>query len=77
MQFGYFTLSDNRYPDNPRSAEDFLKDIFRRGPVRRDGRAQLGLDRRAPFQPLGVNASPLRSWRSWPAPPPGCGSPPR
>ena len=28
MQFGYFTLSDNRYPDNPRSAESFIKDIY-------------------------------------------------
>ena len=28
MQFGYFTLSDNRYPGNTRSAEQFLKDIF-------------------------------------------------
>ena len=53
MQFGYFTLSDNRYPDNPRAAEDFIKDIYRRGAVRREGRAELGLDRRAPFQPPG------------------------
>ena len=28
MQFGYFTLSDNRYPDNRRTAEDFLRDIY-------------------------------------------------
>ena len=28
MQFGYFTLSDNRYPNNPRSAESFIKDIY-------------------------------------------------
>lgn len=27
MKFGYFTLSDNRYPDNPRSAEQFLIEI--------------------------------------------------
>ncbi len=27
MKFGYFTLSDNRYPDNPRSAEQFLVEI--------------------------------------------------
>jgi alkanesulfonate monooxygenase SsuD/methylene tetrahydromethanopterin reductase-like flavin-dependent oxidoreductase (luciferase family) len=27
MQFGYFTLSDNRYPDNARSAEEFLVEI--------------------------------------------------
>ena len=27
MKFGYFTLSDNRYPDNPRSSADFLHEI--------------------------------------------------
>jgi alkanesulfonate monooxygenase SsuD/methylene tetrahydromethanopterin reductase-like flavin-dependent oxidoreductase (luciferase family) len=27
MKFGYFTLSDNRYPDNPRSPEQFLVEI--------------------------------------------------
>ena len=27
MDFGYFTLSDNRYPDNKRTAEQFLLEI--------------------------------------------------
>jgi alkanesulfonate monooxygenase SsuD/methylene tetrahydromethanopterin reductase-like flavin-dependent oxidoreductase (luciferase family) len=27
MKFGYFTLSDNRYPNNPRSPEQFLEEI--------------------------------------------------
>ena len=27
MEFGYFTLSDNRYPDNPRTAEAFMMEI--------------------------------------------------
>src|ERR1700683_483189 len=27
MKFGYFTLSDNRYPDNTRSPEQFLVEI--------------------------------------------------
>ena len=27
MKFGYFTLSDNRYPNNPRSPEQFLVEI--------------------------------------------------
>jgi alkanesulfonate monooxygenase SsuD/methylene tetrahydromethanopterin reductase-like flavin-dependent oxidoreductase (luciferase family) len=27
MEFGYFTLSDNRYPDNPRSAGEFMMEI--------------------------------------------------
>jgi alkanesulfonate monooxygenase SsuD/methylene tetrahydromethanopterin reductase-like flavin-dependent oxidoreductase (luciferase family) len=28
MDFGYFTLSDNRYPNNPRTPEQFVRDIF-------------------------------------------------
>ncbi len=28
MEFGYFTLSDNRYPNNPRSPEQFVREIF-------------------------------------------------
>jgi alkanesulfonate monooxygenase SsuD/methylene tetrahydromethanopterin reductase-like flavin-dependent oxidoreductase (luciferase family) len=28
MQFGYFTLSDNHYDDNARSANDFVADII-------------------------------------------------
>src|ERR1700729_2720374 len=28
MKFGYFTLSDNRYPNNTRSPEQFLHEIF-------------------------------------------------
>ncbi len=27
MDFGYFTLSDNHYPDNPRTANDFVLEI--------------------------------------------------
>ena len=27
MEFGYFTLSDNHYPNNPRSPNDFVLDI--------------------------------------------------
>jgi len=29
MQFGYFTLSDNRYPNNPRTPEQFVDEIYR------------------------------------------------
>jgi alkanesulfonate monooxygenase SsuD/methylene tetrahydromethanopterin reductase-like flavin-dependent oxidoreductase (luciferase family) len=28
MKFGYFTLSDNRYPNNPRAPERFLHEIY-------------------------------------------------
>ena len=27
MDFGYFTLSDNYYPHNPRTASDFILEI--------------------------------------------------
>ena len=27
MEFGYFTLSDNHYPDNPRSANQLVLEI--------------------------------------------------
>ena len=29
MDFGYFTLSDNRYPNNPRTPEQFVREIYR------------------------------------------------
>jgi alkanesulfonate monooxygenase SsuD/methylene tetrahydromethanopterin reductase-like flavin-dependent oxidoreductase (luciferase family) len=28
MDFGYFTLSDNRYPNNPRTPEQFVRQIY-------------------------------------------------
>ena len=28
MKFGYFTLSDNRYPNNRRSPEQFVQEIY-------------------------------------------------
>jgi len=29
MDFGYFTLSDNRYQNNTRTPEQFIKDIYK------------------------------------------------
>ena len=59
MQFGYFTLSDNRYPNNPRQAEDFLKDIYAEALYAE----KIGLNSawigEHHFNLLGVNASPL------------------
>ena len=59
MQFGYFTLSDNRYPNNPRSAEDFIKDIY----AEALWAEKIGLNSawigEHHFNLLGVNASPL------------------
>src|SRR4026208_1628745 len=59
MQFGYFTLSDNRYPNNSRSAEDFLRDIY----AEALHAEKVGLNSawigEHHFNLLGVNASPL------------------
>src|SRR5262245_30987357 len=59
MEFGYFTLSDNRYPSNPRSAEDFLKDIY----AEALWAEKVGLNSawigEHHFNLLGVNASPI------------------
>ena len=59
MQFGYFTLSDNRYPNNPRQAEDFIKDIYAEALYAE----KIGLNSawigEHHFNLLGVNASPL------------------
>ena len=50
MEFGYFTLSDNHYENNPRDAEPVRRRHHRRGALRRPARHAFGLDRRASFQ---------------------------
>jgi alkanesulfonate monooxygenase SsuD/methylene tetrahydromethanopterin reductase-like flavin-dependent oxidoreductase (luciferase family) len=59
MQFGYFTLSDNRYPNNPRSAENFLKDIFAEALYAEKVGLNSAWIGEHHFNLLGVNASPL------------------
>jgi len=58
MDFGYFTLSDNRYPDNPRTAEQFIKEIYEQALWAE----QVGMNSawigEHHFNLLGVNASP-------------------
>jgi alkanesulfonate monooxygenase SsuD/methylene tetrahydromethanopterin reductase-like flavin-dependent oxidoreductase (luciferase family) len=58
MDFGYFTLSDNRYPDNPRTPEQFVRDIYAQGLYAE----QVGLNSvwvgEHHFNLLGVNSSP-------------------
>ena len=50
MEFGYFTLSDNDYDNNPRDANQFVADITAEGDLRRPAWHAFGLDRRAPLQ---------------------------
>jgi alkanesulfonate monooxygenase SsuD/methylene tetrahydromethanopterin reductase-like flavin-dependent oxidoreductase (luciferase family) len=58
MDFGYFTLSDNRYPDNPRTPERFVQEIYEQALWAE----QVGLNSawigEHHFNLLGVNASP-------------------
>ncbi len=58
MEFGYFTLSDNAYPDNPRSAEDLVMQI-REQAILAD---RLGMHSawigEHHFDSLGVNSRP-------------------
>ncbi|MCZ6646513.1 MAG: LLM class flavin-dependent oxidoreductase [SAR324 cluster bacterium] len=58
MEFGYFTLSDNRYPDNPRSAEQFIEDIYEQAlHAERVGLHSAWIGEHH-FNLLGVNACP-------------------
>ena len=70
MQFGYFTLSDNRYPNNPRQAEDFIKDIYAEALYAE----KIGLNSAwIGEHHFNLWASTPRHWRSWrssPAPRP-------
>ena len=58
MQFGYFTLSDNRYPGNPRTPERLVEEIYEQALWAE----QVGLNSawigEHHFNLLGVNACP-------------------
>src|SRR6201990_1037014 len=59
MKFGYFTLSDNRYPGSTRSAEQFVKDIFAEALCAEKVGLNAAWIGEHHFNLLGVNASPL------------------
>ncbi|MBM3623436.1 MAG: LLM class flavin-dependent oxidoreductase [Alphaproteobacteria bacterium] len=59
LDFGYFTLSDNRYKDNPRSAEAFIKDIYAEALWAEAVGLNSAWIGEHHFNLLGVNASPL------------------
>lgn len=59
LDFGYFTLSDNRYKDNPRSAESFIKDIYTEALWAEAVGMNSAWIGEHHFNLLGVNASPL------------------
>ena len=58
MQFGYFTLSDNAYPDNPRTAAQFVREIREQAVLAETlgfNSAWIGEHH---FDTLGVNSRP-------------------
>jgi len=58
MDFGYFTLSDNRYPNNPRTAEQFVREIYGQALwAERIGMHSAWIGEHH-FNLLGVNACP-------------------
>ena len=58
MEFGYFTLSDNRYPDNPRTPERFVEEIYEQAlHAERVGMHSAWIGEHH-FNLLGVNACP-------------------
>ena len=67
MEFGYFTLSDNHYDNNPRGANQFVADITAEALYADDARHAFGLDRRASLQfarrPLLPRPGAGRTWR--------------
>jgi len=58
MDFGYFTLSDNRYPDNPRTAEMFVREIYAQALYAEEVGLNSAWIGEHHFNLLGVNACP-------------------
>ena len=58
MEFGYFTLSDNRYPDNPRTPEQFVQEIYRQALYAEEIGLHSAWIGEHHFNLLGVNPCP-------------------
>ena len=58
MDFGYFTLSDNRYPNNRRSAEQFIGEIYEQALWAETVGLNSAWIGEHHFNLLGVNACP-------------------
>ena len=58
MDFGYFTLSDNRYPNNPRTPEQFVREIYEQCLHAEAVGLHSAWVGEHHFNLLGVNASP-------------------
>jgi alkanesulfonate monooxygenase SsuD/methylene tetrahydromethanopterin reductase-like flavin-dependent oxidoreductase (luciferase family) len=58
MDFGYFTLSDNRYPNNPRTPEQFIREIYEQALWAESVGLNSAWIGEHHFNLLGVNACP-------------------
>ena len=58
MDFGYFTLSDNRYPNNERTPEQFVREIFRQALYAEEVGLNSAWIGEHHFNLLGVNPCP-------------------
>jgi len=58
MDFGYFTLSDNRYPNNTRTPEQFIKEIFQQSLYAEEIGLHSAWIGEHHFNLLGVNPCP-------------------
>jgi alkanesulfonate monooxygenase SsuD/methylene tetrahydromethanopterin reductase-like flavin-dependent oxidoreductase (luciferase family) len=58
MDFGYFTLSDNRYPNNPRTPEQFVREIYEQALWAEEIGLHSAWIGEHHFNLLGVNACP-------------------
>ena len=58
MEFGYFTLSDNAYPDNPRSAAQFVREIREQAVLAETLGYHSAWIGEHHFDTLGVNSRP-------------------
>ncbi len=70
MEFGYFTLSDNAYPDNPRTAAQFVREIRVQAVLAETlGDPGRAFGRAGAISPAGVVATgantPQSTWTSW------------
>ena len=60
MDFGYFTLSDNRYPGNSRTPEGFVQEIYEQAPYGGEGGLSCEMSRAVEIR--AGTASAMLEW---------------
>ena len=69
MKFGYFTLSDNNYQDNPRAPNEFVADIIDEALYAEQVGMHSAWIGEHHFSTLGVLSCPTSRWRISPRAP--------